>query len=705
MLGYAEPFDEVNFQLSTPATDANVSWEYWNGNQWASLTPYQDGTLSGSQRLSRSGKVLFTPPSDWAASVQSGTRSKWWVRIAVSGSGTPVASRIYGDNWLAPTRPLSNLVLPGSVLVGASSRFSSISMDVNVPRAGGTVRWQYWAGTTWKDLTVDDGTNQLTQNGTISFATPSDWTAASFGGEPSNWWLICRVTSPPNNVTRYPTVTGRINGEVAQSWQQSRGWDPSDPARVNVGSGALEYNPHPPAGASARFRYQGRALGIWANNNFFLNPGDVQNDERTTSSMVVDRVADRLAAGWNGLIVDNGNGVPTISTPYNWQDFTEMAGKNYLDENTAAYTQIGSYMRSLSPDYANYVLCVNATYWKLVKNGSCFYEEHYRNVHNSVQPWYYRLTGQSPALAPEDHYESAGSPAQLLPENNPTGVIGWFSIWDTQDTEWTENNGTILVRWDHAIRTPMAAMSSYYIWANENTRFFYLTDGGFRYYGLDDFEYHDETPEWATGADLHANWTAETKTLTGDFSSFPTEGMVRMGFTGEFIKWKKVNNSQLTTNELVAETYPAGTLMYRIKTGRMSSDDLPPIERIRRWRQYLPAMAIDIGVPDQDGYNRGQAKMFWKSAAESGTLNGIQRRDFTKAIVLFASAFGVTGSHYNSLNEYSTCTNLAEVCEDNAFLLGGTYYPLRPDGTTGPGIDRIRLRSAEGVVLMKEPVY
>jgi hypothetical protein len=36
--------------------------------------------------------------------------------------------------------------------------------------------------------------------------------------------------------------------------------------------------------------------------------------------------------------------------------------------------------------------------------------------------------------------------------------------------------------------------------------------------------------------------------------------------------------------------------------------------------------------------------------------------------------------------------------------LGGTYYPLLSNGKTGPAISSIRLRPAEGVVLMKQPL-
>jgi hypothetical protein len=40
----------------------------------------------------------------------------------------------------------------------------------------------------------------------------------------------------------------------------------------------------------------------------------------------------------------------------------------------------------------------------------------------------------------------------------------------------------------------------------------------------------------------------------------------------------------------------------------------------------------------------------------------------------------------------------------DSLTLGGTYYPLYADGTTGAGITSITLRGGEGAVLMDAPV-
>ena len=96
LLGYAEPFDQVNFNVAT-AGSKSVTWQYWNGSAWTALTLTSDGTSS----LAQSGQVLFTPPSSWEPTAINGSQVKYWVKATMGATGTtPVVSKIYGDNWL-----------------------------------------------------------------------------------------------------------------------------------------------------------------------------------------------------------------------------------------------------------------------------------------------------------------------------------------------------------------------------------------------------------------------------------------------------------------------------------------------------------------------------------------------------------------------------------------------------------------------------
>jgi hypothetical protein len=119
-------------------------------------------------------------------------------------------------------------------------------------------------------------------------------------------------------------------------------------------------------------------------------------------------------------------------------------------------------------------------------------------------------------------------------------------------------------------------------------------------------------------------------------------------------------------------------------------DPTPNAGQVYRWATYFPAMGIDIGMPDSAGYNGGMRDLAWKSHSEIGGVQDVWRRDYTKAIVLHRPA-----SLDTTDDEYVT--------PSAGIDLGGTYYPLSADGTTGSGITSITLRTGEGAILMKSP--
>jgi hypothetical protein len=234
------------------------------------------------------------------------------------------------------------------------------------------------------------------------------------------------------------------------------------------------------------------------------------------------------------------------------------------------------------------------------------------------------------------------------------------------------------------------------------------------------------------------NSTSQAKTITGDFSSLSSgSSLMRIGHTGETLSVTKVNNTTVTTTEPIYNEYPAGTPVWTIRTGYLSAKPHPPVERIYRWNAFFPAMEIDIGAPDTEngiaGDIRGvpQPRGFrfnnWISAPASGTKNGITRRDYTKAIVVYARADYADltgGSHapnHGPLKKamVETYSHPFSITQNGGEPM--TLYPLRVDGITdnsvcnyGPGSDyrtadggctQFRLRTGDALILMKEPVY
>jgi hypothetical protein len=384
--------------------------------------------------------------------------------------------------------------------------------------------------------------------------------------------------------------------------------------------------------------------------------------------------------------MDDAAGTPTgIVTPTGWLNYTEMAGTDHFGENVETYKAARDHLRSLMPGAK---VCANSAVWDMVRQGDCFLVELASEVHKGGT--------FSVAVAADKRGWSSGSYDQLAPENNPNNTKGVYTAWDTAGSDFIANGS--YVAWDRGNRGPITALAAYYIVANQNTRLAYNTEG-WVYNKTDNFQYIDASPNFRTSAATGSNMTnGAVKYISGDFTNFPAEYksssstlLVKIGTTGEFLPVWKVSNTQLATTDVMAFPYAAGTGIYVIREGNQSKMTLPPSERIVMFSNTFPAAGVNIGLPDTSGLNGGRRMMPWKTAAESGTAGGIQRRDFAGAIVLHAPGSG--GASGAVLSNYGV-----------AMPLGGTFYPLKSDGSTGAGITSIRLRTGEGAILLKAPV-
>jgi hypothetical protein len=131
-----------------------------------------------------------------------------------------------------------------------------------------------------------------------------------------------------------------------------------------------------------------------------------------------------------------------------------------------------------------------------------------------------------------------------------------------------------------------------------------------------------------------------------------------------------------------------------LKNGKVlhqSRDPLPPLAEVKRWGQWFPAMGVALGGPDPSGHKHGNYDLEWKSEKEMGDRSPIWRRDYVKAVVLNRPAF------------YNTPAEAYERYGPEVDL-GGSFYPLRADGSTGPAVTRLALRAGEGAILMRVPL-
>jgi hypothetical protein len=574
-LAQGEPFDEIAFVLTRGRDGGSLVWEYSRGDgNWGALTLRSDET-SG---LRHSGKILFTPPSDWTRDTVGASRLKWWVRITITGAtATPIADRIYSDNWLS-----------------------------------------------------------------------------------------------------------RVAG------MNSRGWASSNPGRILCCGGTYEYDPNPPQNATARFRHQARIRsffgGASTRDNFMIKHLPVNGVyiwAHYMASVVVPQIEEK---GYTGIMLDNGDTIHgQIKAPSDWRNHVDWVWPYRGEISKCVY----DFVQRLKAALPGVLVGTNATGLEEAHvaaesppkfPGDFILREIFEDTAAATFKWDRDATDW---LTFDD----------MLPVNNPTGKTGLFHYFDSVNADIVTAAGDWYA-FERANRRPILILATHYMGANENTVFLYGSSGYNSYSRTGEVDYYKE-PGTTLAAELKINTTSATKTLTlMDASSFPSSGWLLLGQSelegglGEHIPYTSSSGNVITFTDGVYHTYPAGTQVRYVAVGQQGLNAIP-LEQVYRWAKWFPAMGIDIGAPI------GTRNLAWKTGAQYGDAGGtnIWRRDFEKAVVLVRPGYGG-----DSALRFKTPSNAITVDS------GVTYYPLKADGTTGPGTQTIRLRQSEGAILMRSPL-
>jgi len=210
-----DKFSRIDITITTQGNFVGtVTWEYWDGTQWNTLSGVTDGTNNfGAAPATVS--VTWTLPSGWEKCTVRSVNG-YWVRArittATSGGGAK-AGRIYvvstTPTWTDLTTAFTNAstgdaaLLPAKAVAGDASyigytagKFAKLKLTYSQARAGGTVVIEYSKGTTWGTLTCADNTTALSATaGTkwISWVPPSDWAKAKVNGT-SAYWIRFRLS-------------------------------------------------------------------------------------------------------------------------------------------------------------------------------------------------------------------------------------------------------------------------------------------------------------------------------------------------------------------------------------------------------------------------------------------------------------------------------------------------------------------------------
>ena len=77
-IGNADKFSGVSITMGTPGVGTGVTWEYWDGSAWSTLS-----TTDGTAGFTATGELTFDPPDDWAKTIVVAS-SYYWIRARVT---------------------------------------------------------------------------------------------------------------------------------------------------------------------------------------------------------------------------------------------------------------------------------------------------------------------------------------------------------------------------------------------------------------------------------------------------------------------------------------------------------------------------------------------------------------------------------------------------------------------------------------------
>ena len=159
-------FNTLYMDLSEHASSSTalgITWSYWNGSIWSSITPSSDG----SSGLSTSGEVVFTTPGDWAltnldtaASVTSvDATNRYWMKMTFTPQTSNMKLDIHEARLVDPPAFTSVGLAPWTFTLNPSSMTPHPDREQSVRRTmGGSVNIQAATGDgavremTWEGL-------------------------------------------------------------------------------------------------------------------------------------------------------------------------------------------------------------------------------------------------------------------------------------------------------------------------------------------------------------------------------------------------------------------------------------------------------------------------------------------------------------------------------------------------------------------------
>jgi hypothetical protein len=728
--GYMEPFDQMNFVITTPRTGGTVAYNYWNGTAYVPLAShFSDGT-SG---LTASGKVYWYPPSDWAQNTLTvnvttpftvgTTHLKYWVQVVVSGASTsPVFSSVKGDDWSVSSAGNTfrgwNPTDSNRINVGTRLEYNP------TPPSSASAKFRYQARATWVDNQMFGNPTDI-QGGIRTFGraladavdsqlNPSDNFDAIFFDDATNLPTNADATLGYNHTEGWLTAWGATATQISARLKSEHGtpfWVTNNAQSIKV-SGAMigdanlvetavmpnnwwtfpaALNPYPDYGLGGDF-YDNFAPASNPNNVKVYTQWFDTSSLSAAASWSPANSASPTMTNWH--FVDRGNRTPLLilamhyigsnsNTGFMYRGGQEIATSLYLNTDEVNTYDAPTTLASPVPadtsttsaktiTLASVDSCVGGIYPD--GNGVVMQLGASGDVVSATPPGTVVLNTLTQSLQAWSGYPTTSLFASSYPVyagySSPFSSLSFGVV--------TPGDSSLTWAWTYWNGSTWAALS--------------ITDGTNILHNSGTIVF---TPpgDWATTA-INGVTSYWIKGTLSNIVQVPVVSTVRSS------DWKVFS----TTNP-IWNSYSAGAAVYCIQSQHLAAITSPSAANVWGWTTWFPAQGVDIGSPNAAGYRGGVRAIDetgntpWLlgsaisghiplSACAAGGCPNVWRRDFTNGIVLMRPFRG--SLHLEA--ELDT--------PSQAIALGGAYYPLSADGTLGPAVTSISLRAGEAAILM-----
>lgn len=318
----------------SPSSDADRSpanlWYEWaaaNGNVW------ETGFMH-----------LGTADAEVTQSMDGYSQQDDKIRYVLLGS----SATNQADKAWAGTADLLLDAVGDCIYFGRLDRFDRVEITLLQPAAlAWHGVWEYWNGSAWTALTVTDGTNDLQNDGWVTWTPPTEaqWARCKVNGMPTWWgtqgvrWIRFRTTEVKEVHPRIKKVRGRgywthsATSNIIPAWD-----DANDPD----GDGYAE-DPTGNPSATALFKYESRFPHFWAWCQFGCNLTDATFRGKLID--FIETIINAQATGgfsYQGIQLDDMSGVSSIPTACKGK-VLEYPGLNASETAAAHVTDMGTY--------------------------------------------------------------------------------------------------------------------------------------------------------------------------------------------------------------------------------------------------------------------------------------------------------------------------------------------------------------------------